>query len=78
MPVKYLTVHYRAATSTKNVTLEQLLRECIEAELEPGVRFSEAPADRVMIQEKGGRELLLNEFADVTDGMAGIICEVIP
>jgi len=31
-----------------------------------------------MVHEQGGRELLLNEFADVVDGVAGIICEVVP
>jgi hypothetical protein len=31
-----------------------------------------------MVHQQAGRELLLNEFADVTDGVAGIICEVTP
>lgn len=78
MPVRYLTVNYRKAVPNGDQTLEQLLRDCIEAELSPGVRFSQAPAERVMPHIQGTRELLLNEFADVTDGMAGIICEVMP
>lgn len=78
MATKYLTVNYRTALPSRPQTLEHLFRECIEAELAPGVRFSAAPADRVMIHAQGGRELLLNEFADVTDGVAGIICEVVP
>lgn len=78
MAVRYLTVNYRKASHASSSTLEELLRRCIEAEVSPGVRFSEAPAERVMVQQHAGRELLLNEFADVTDGVAGIICDVAP
>lgn len=78
MAVRYLTVNYRKAAPSSSKTLEELLRRCIEAEISPGVRFSEAPAERVMVHQQAGREFLLNEFADVIDGVAGIICEVSP
>lgn len=78
MALRYLTVNYRHSAPTENGTLEAILRSCIEAELVNGMRFSQAPSDRIMIREASGQELLLNEFADVTDGVAGIICEVIP
>jgi len=78
VPVRYLTVNYRRAGLQGDQSLENRLRECIDAELAPGVRFSQAPADRVMVHQQDGRELLLNEFADVTEGVAGIVCEVVP
>lgn len=78
MPTRYLTVNYRKATPTASQSLETLLRECLEHEVQPGVRFSQAPAERIMVHAQGDRELLLNEFADVIDGVAGIICEVTP
>jgi hypothetical protein len=78
MALRYLTVNYRLAAPELEETLETLLRQCIDAEHTPGVRFSAAPAERIMVQERGGRELLLNEFADVIDGVAGIVCEVVP
>lgn len=78
MAVRQLTVNYRKAVHESEQTLEELLRQCLEAEVAPGVRFSESPADRVMVHHQGGREFLLNEFADVVDGVAGIICEVTP
>ena len=78
MALRYLTVNYRFASPEMGETLETLLRQCIDAEHAPGVRFSASPAARIMVQERGGRELLLNEFADVIDGVAGIMCEVVP
>lgn len=78
MAIRYLTVNYRKANHAASSTLEELLRRCLEAEVSPGVRFSEAPAQRIMVHQQAGRELLLNEFADVNDGVAGIICEVSP
>jgi hypothetical protein len=78
MALRYLTVNYRSASRDDGSTLETVLRECIEAEHVPGRRFSEAPADRIMVHAQGGHELLLNEFADVVDGVAGIVCEVVP
>lgn len=78
MGLRYLTVNYRHANVDGGRTLETVLRECIDTEHAPGVRFSQAPADRVMVHQQGGRELVLNEFADVTDGIAGIVCEVLP
>jgi hypothetical protein len=78
MALRYLMVNYRRAELDGEQTLESRLRECIEAELASGVRFSQAPADRIMFQEAAGQELLLNEFADVVDGVAGIVCEVVP
>jgi hypothetical protein len=78
MTDKYLPINYRKANMPDGKELEDSLRDCIDAVGESGHRFSEAPAERTMFLEKGGHELLLNEFADVTDGVAGIICEVLP
>lgn len=78
MADRYLPVNYRRASVAGGGTLEAALRLSIDAVLESGQRFSDAPAERTMVLEKGGHELLLNEFADVVDGVAGIICEVIP
>lgn len=78
MATRQLVVNYRSATPTQDQTLEELLRGALEAEVAPGQRLSEVPAERAMIRVNGGRELLLNEFADVIDGVAGIICEVHP
>lgn len=78
MAIRQLLVNYRLAIPTEPHTLEELLRGALEAEVNPGQRLSETPAERAMVRINGGRELLLNEFADVTDGIAGIICEVHP
>ena len=78
MPSRYLTVNYRHAGLEGDISFEARLRSCIDAEHAPGLRFSQAPAARIMVQQHGGRELLLNEFADVVDGVAGIVCEVLP
>ena len=78
MADRYLAVNYRKASLEGKDSFETALRNCIHAEIEPGKRFSEAPAERTMIHERAGHELLLNEFADVIDGVAGIICEVLP
>lgn len=78
MTDRYLAINYRATSTDCNKTLEQCLRESMSAELQPGVKFSDTPAERVMVHKQDGREFLLNEFADVIDGIAGIICEVIP
>lgn len=78
MATRQLVVNYRSALPTEEQTLEQVLRSCLETEITPGQRLSAAPAERAMIRVEGGRELILNEFADVIDGIAGIICEVHP
>lgn len=78
MADRYLPINYRKANMPNGTDLEVALRGCINAVVESGQRLSEAPAERTMIFEKGGHELLLNEFADVVDGVAGIICEVLP
>jgi hypothetical protein len=78
MAVRYFALNYRASLTDCGKTLEQCLREIMSAEMKSGRRFSDAPAERVMVHHQDGRELLLNEFADVTDGIAGIICEVVP
>jgi hypothetical protein len=78
MTDRYLPVNYRHAAVSSGMPLEQALRGCIDAVVDSGKRFSEAPAERTMMLEKGGFELLLNEFADVVDGVAGIICELVP
>jgi hypothetical protein len=78
MADRYLPVNYRRASLSDGAPLEAALRVSIDAVLESGQRFSDAPAERTMVLEKGGHELLLNEFADVVDGVAGIICEVVP
>jgi hypothetical protein len=78
MAVRYFALNYRASNTNGTKTLEDHLRQCMSSETKPGVRFSDAPADRVMVHTRDGKELLLNEFADVVDGVAGIICEVMP
>jgi hypothetical protein len=78
MADRYLPVNYRRGVMAGSSTLEAALRTSIDAVLDSGQRFSDAPAERTMVLAKGGHELLLNEFADVVDGVAGIICEVIP
>jgi hypothetical protein len=78
MSERYLSVNYRRAIIAGDKNFEDALRICIDAELQPGKKFSEAPAERSLISDKGGHELLLNEFADVVDGVAGVICELIP
>jgi hypothetical protein len=78
MAERYLPVNYRVATVPNGTTLEAALRTSIDAVLETGQKLSQAPAERTLLLENGGHELLLNEFADVTDGVAGIICELSP
>lgn len=78
MTDRYLPINYRRATTSSEKSLEDALRQSIDAVLESGHRFSDAPAERTMVLERAGHELILNEFADVKDGVAGIICEVVP
>jgi hypothetical protein len=78
MALRYLTVNYRRAEVEGDESFEAKLRDCIDAELEGGIRFSQAPANRIMLHQQGNREFLLNEFADVVDGVAGIVCEIVP
>lgn len=78
MTTKYLTVNYRRASTSHAKNLETFLRDCLDKEVENGKRFSQAPASRTMIQGTDSKEILLNEFADVNDGVAGILCEISP
>ncbi|ABC64411.1 hypothetical protein ELI_11595 [Erythrobacter litoralis HTCC2594] len=78
MATKYLPINYRHSAVSGEGSFEAALRECLNKAVNGNQKLSEAPTERVMILGQEGRELLLNEFADVTDGMAGIICEVVP
>lgn len=78
MATRYLTLNYRSSKTNNDRSFEDCLRQCMSAEIRQGTRFSDAPAERVMVHQQDGKELLLNEFADVVDGVAGIVCEVIP
>ena len=76
--IRYILVNYRTVQVSDGSSFESTLRLCIDAEHTPGKKFSQAPVDRIMRLETDGRELILNEFADVVDGVAGIVCQVVP